>query len=251
MLEMLTLPLAVQLYTLREETEKDFIGTLKKVKEIGYQGVEFAGFGGHSAEALKATLEELDLKGVSSHVPLDLLENDLFNIIDYHVQLGVKNIVCPFIPQEHWKKKESYLKLATFFNQVGEQCLKAGIQFSYHHHAFEFEQFNGEYALDILLANTNPEHVQLECDIYWVQFADLSPTDYMKKYNERCPMVHLKDMKVDEEKTFAEVGTGIIDINAVIKTAEQIGVKWLIVEQDECDGSALESIELSYTNLMK
>ncbi|MFC0472752.1 sugar phosphate isomerase/epimerase [Halalkalibacter kiskunsagensis] len=248
---MITLPLGVQLYTVREETEKDFIGTLKKVKEIGYEGVEFAGFGGYSAEALKATLEELGLKGFSSHVPLDQLEDDLANVIEYHVVLGVKNIVCPFIPEEYWDSKDKYLQLATLFNKVGEQCKEAGIQFSYHHHAFEFKQFEGEYALDILLANTDPELVQLECDVFWVQYADITPTEYLKKYEGRCPMVHVKDMKLKPEKTFAEVGTGVIDIDAVVKTAEEIGAKWLIVEQDKCEGSAIESIELSYNNLMK
>ncbi|WP_088103594.1 sugar phosphate isomerase/epimerase family protein [Halalkalibacter urbisdiaboli] len=245
------LPLGVQLYTLRDETEKDFVGTLKKVKEIGYEGVEFAGFGGHSAEEMKKILNKLELQAISSHVPLDQLENDLENVIHYHVTLGIDTIICPFIPEEYWTSKDKYVKLAAFFNQVGEACKQSGLQFCYHHHAFEFEIFDGEYALDILLANTDPELVKLECDVYWVEYAKLSPTDYMKKYSGRCPLVHLKDMKLEPEKTFAEVGTGVIDIDAVIKTAEEIGATWLIVEQDVCERPPLESIQISYSNVMK
>ena len=248
---MISLPLGIQLFTLREEMETDFLGTLKKVKEIGYEGVEFAGFGDYSAAQIKNVLNEIDLLGFSSHVPLTQLENNLSNVIDFHSELGVNHIVCPYIPEEYWKSKDKYLELASLFNQVGEQCKQAGIEFSYHHHAFEFEQFDGEFALDILLSNTEPDFVQLECDVYWVQYADLSPTDYMRKYEGRCPMVHLKDMKVEPKKFFAPVGTGVIDIDAVVKTAEEIGVKWLIVEQDQCDGPALESIKISYNNLMK
>ncbi|WP_100404916.1 sugar phosphate isomerase/epimerase family protein [Bacillus solitudinis] len=248
---MVALPLGIQLYTLRHETEKDFVGTLKKVKDIGYEGVEFAGFGNLQADEMKQVLDDLGLKGISSHVQLDQLKDNLEDVIAYHKTVGIDTIVCPFIPEDYWAAKESYLKLAELFNKVGETCQKSGMQFCYHHHAFEFDTFDGEYALDILLNHTKPDLVQLECDIYWVEYAGLVPTDYMKKYSGRCPLVHLKDMKLEPEKTFAEVGTGVIDINAVIQTAVEIGTKWLIVEQDQCEGSAIESVQFSYNNLMK
>ncbi len=244
------LPIGVQLYTLREETEKDFVGTLKKVKEIGYDGVEFAGFGGYSAVEMKEILENIGLKGFSSHVPLTQLENNLTEVIEYHKTIGAEVIACPFIPQEMWNSKEAYLKLAELFNKVGEQCKEAGIQFCYHHHAFEFVQFDGEYGLDLIFSNTKPELVQLECDVYWVQHAGLSPAEYINKYDGRCPLVHVKDMKDNEGKDFAPVGTGIIDIASVVKTAEEVGARWLVVEQDKCEGPAIESVELSYNNLV-
>ncbi len=142
----------------------------------------------------------MQLTAISSHVPIEQLENDLEAVIAYHTEIGIKYIACPYLTEEQRGSKEDYLKLAELFNQVGKATKAAGIQFVYHHHDFEFESFDGKYALDLIFENTDPELVQLECDIFWVEFAGISPTEYIEKYHQRVPLVHLKDMKTEPEK---------------------------------------------------
>ncbi|WP_221936813.1 sugar phosphate isomerase/epimerase family protein [Alkalicoccobacillus porphyridii] len=248
---MAQLPIALQMFTLREETKEDFVGTLKKVKELGYDGVEFAGFGGLEAAELKGILEDIDLKPFSSHVGIELLEKDAEEIIAYHKELGVETIVIPYLVPERRASKEDYLKLAESLNHYGEKVKEAGMQLCYHNHDFEFEKYDGEYGLDIIFSNTNPEYVQVELDTFWAEFAGVSAVDYMDKYKGRLPLAHIKDMVTTPKKTFAEVGEGVLDIKAITSAAEEAGAKRLIVEQDVCQRPPLESVEISIGNLKR
>ncbi len=117
----------------------------------------------------------------------------------------------------------------------------------YHNHDFEFQQFDGKYALDMLYEQTDPELVKAEIDIYWVQYAGLDPVAYVANYASRTPLVHLKDMANDETRFFAEVGEGTIDIDGVIAVATS--AEWLIVEQDRSRRSPLESVKMSIDHL--
>ncbi|MCM2677072.1 sugar phosphate isomerase/epimerase family protein [Alkalicoccobacillus plakortidis] len=245
---MAKLPIALQLFTLRNETKEDFLGTLKKVKELGYDGVEFAGFGGYEASELKSFLNDLDLKPFSSHVGLELLEDNAEEIIAYHKELGVETIVIPYLVPERRTAKEDYLKLAESLNLYGEKVKEAGMQLCYHNHDFEFEKYDGEYALDLIFSNTNPEFVQVELDTYWAEFAGISAVDYAAKYKGRLPLAHIKDLVTSPEKTFAEVGEGVLDIKAIAAAVEEAGAKRFIVEQDVCQRPALESVEISIRN---
>ncbi|MBA4492785.1 sugar phosphate isomerase/epimerase family protein [Paenactinomyces guangxiensis] len=249
----MSIPIGVQLYTLRNEAEKDFVGVLEKVKEIGYEGIEFAGFGGLSVREVKKAVDQQGLVPVSSHVPLDLLEYDLDQVIADHAELGVKFLVCPWVEEERRKGTGDYQKLAETFNHIGRKCLEAGFQFCYHHHEFEFVRFSGEQvpALDLLLQQTNERNVHLELDVYWAAYAGESPVQYLKRYQGRCPLVHLKDMEALEKRSFAEVGEGILPIGEIIAASHQTGVEWLIVEQDECQRPPLESVRISMENLRK
>lgn len=240
------IPVAVQLYTLREETSKDFIGTLEKVAEIGYKGVEFAGYGNLTASQMKSCLDRLGLKPAGSHVGIDLLTNNLDEVIEYNLEIENPYIVCPWAKYE---TMEEYLEAAHLFNTIGEKCRKKGLQFCYHNHAHEFKVFNGVYGLDILFSETDPELVKAEIDTYWVQYAGIDPVEYIKKYSGRCPLIHQKDMEAGEGRGFAEVGNGIMDIESIYKASVEIGAQWFIVEQDECKRPAMESVRISYENL--
>lgn len=240
--------ISLQLYTVREETAKDFIGTLEKVAGVGYTGVEFAGYGDITAKEMKANLDRLGLKAVGSHVPVDRLKNNLAEEIEYNLEIGNRYIVCPWAKYEG---ADSFKAMAGFLNKVGAECKKSGLQLCYHNHAFEFEKFDGTYGLDIIYGNTDPELVKAELDTYWVKYAGIEPTEYITKYSGRCALIHLKDMEGDAERAFAEVGEGIIDIASIIKTGIKAGAKHFIVEQDRCKRPSLESIGISYTNLSK
>lgn len=244
----MSIPIAVQMYTLRDETAKDFKGTLEKVASIGYKGVEFAGYGGLSASQLKAELDRLGLKVAGDHVGMDLLKNHLEETIEYNLEIGNQYIICPWTKYE---TKDEYLALAEFLNQAGEKCKARGLEFGYHNHAHEFQLFDGEHALDLLFKNTDPELVKMELDTYWVQYAGIEPVGYLKKYAGRCVLVHQKDMEAGEGKGFTEVGNGIMDIKAIFAASEEIGARWFIVEQDKCSRPSLESVAISFNNLKK
>ncbi|MBS4172915.1 sugar phosphate isomerase/epimerase [Bacillus sp. FJAT-49736] len=241
----MTIPIAVQMYTLRDESKKDFSGTLKRVAEIGYDGVELAGYGGMKPAQLKQVLDNLGLKAISSHIPLDELKTNLETVVEDHQVLDCHFVVCPYLMPDQ-RKEEDYLSLISFLEQAGETCREAGLTLLYHNHDFELEKLSdGRSALETIFAETHANNVQTELDVYWLTKAGEDPVKWMQRYKNRAPIVHLKDMTVDEEQFFAELGTGGVDLEGVLKTGQECNVKWWVVEQDFCSRSPLESIEIS------
>jgi sugar phosphate isomerase/epimerase len=246
---MTEIPIAVQMYTLREESEKDFAGTLKKVAELGFEGVEFAGYGGLTLSEVKVLLDELGLQAVSSHVPLEELEENLLQVIKNQKILGSKYIVCPYLLPDR-RSEEDYQALISLLDQVGEQCRSEGITLLYHNHDFELERLSdGRMALETIFDETKTDNVATELDIYWLTKAGENPVAWMNRYQQRIPLVHLKDMTKDEEKFFAELGTGGVDIEAVLNLGKKAGVKWWVIEQDFTRRPPFESIEISINYL--
>lgn len=239
------IPVALQLYTLREVMKSDFMGILEKVAEIGYQGVEFAGFGGIEAGFLKRHLDSLNIKVAGSHTPLTLLRNDIEQVIEDNLRLENQYIIVPYAD---FNAKNDYLDLAEELSEIGTRLKERGLQLCYHNHSHELKKYDDKYGLDILFENTESGVLKPEIDTYWVKKAGIDPISYLKKYNGRTPLVHIKDM---EEGTgdFAEVGEGIIDIRGLVEQAKRNGAEWLVVEQDQCKRPALESIEISFNNL--
>ncbi|KRG14450.1 xylose isomerase [Virgibacillus soli] len=243
------IPVAVQMFTLREESAQDFAGTLKKVAELGFDGVEFAGYGDLSVQEVRKILDEVGLKAAASHVPLADLKNDLAKVIEEQKVLGSRYIVCPFLlPDE--RSEETYQSLLTFFNDAGETCRKEGLTLCYHNHDFELEKLaDGRTALETIFDDVPSENIQTELDIYWLTKAGEQPTEWIKRYKGRTPLVHLKDMTVDEEQFFAELGTGGVDLESVLALGEEANVEWWVVEQDQSRKTPFESIEISINYL--
>ncbi|MFJ7725157.1 sugar phosphate isomerase/epimerase family protein [Neobacillus sp. NPDC097160] len=248
---MSNIPVAVQMYTLRQECEQDFVGTLKKVAELGFDGVEFAGYGGLTAKDVKALLEEFGLQAAASHVPLNELENNLGGVIEDQKVLGSKYIVCPYLLPDH-RNEEDYKKLISFLDQAGETCRSEGITLCYHNHDFELERLSDDrMALETIFDDTNRENVKAELDVYWLTKAGQNPVEWVNRYQNRTPLIHLKDMTKDAEQFFAELGTGGVDIEAILNIGGKAGVQWWIVEQDLTRRSPFESIEISRNYLKK
>ena len=246
---MTVIPIGLQLFTLRNETKKDFVGTLEKVAKLGFKGVEFAGYGGLSASELKRHLDNFGLKAASSHVPITTLENELDQVIEFQQMIGNRHVACPFLPPER-RTKEAYYELIPILNEIGRKCHEAGITLSYHNHDFELIGLeDGKKPLELLIEETNPEWVKAELDIYWLTKAGEDPVQWLQRYEGRTPLVHLKDMTTDGEKFFAELGTGGVDVEGVLKQGLQSNVEWFIVEQDRSRRSPLESIEISINYL--
>lgn len=241
--------IGLQLFTLRDETAQDFRGTLRKVAEMGYEGVEFAGYGGIPAEEMKALLDELGLQAIGSHVGLELLRNDLQKEIDYLKTIGAKYMMCPYVAPEDRENAEGWKSLFAFLEEVGIEARKQGLIFGYHNHAFEFEtEVDGQFVFDAMYSATSPEAVQVEMDVCWVQFAGQDPLQYIPKYAGRLPLLHLKDFSKDAEGNMQtlELSQGLVDLKGVIQAASDAGTQWLIVEQDVCQNPPLESVSNSF-----
>lgn len=242
-------PIAAQMYTVRQAAVEDFPGALQRVAELGYQGVELAGTFGLTTTELSQILNGLGLKCVSAHIPLADLRHNLSAEIDKYLALEANFIVCPWLAPEQRGGEADYRALAAELNRMGEICGANGLQLCYHHHDFELVRFNGKYALDIILEESDPNHLQLEADTYWLKFAGEDPAAYLRRWSGRVPLIHLKDMSAGQPPTFAEVGTGLLDWPGIFEAAEAAGAQWFIVEQDICPGDPFESLRISYERL--
>jgi len=240
------IPVAVQMYTLRDAADRDFVGTLKRVAALGYAGVELAGYGGLSASDLKALLADLGLGIAGAHTGLDIAETEVDALIDFHLELGNKYLVAPYMSAPD---ADGWRKIGQRLNVVGAKCRAYGLQVCYHNHAHEFESYDGETGLQLLFANSDAANVQAELDLYWVTKGGQDPVQMIKKYSGRLPLLHCKDQAPDG--SFAEVGNGTLDWPAIFSAAPDAGVQWYIVEQDSCPGDCFDSVETSIRNLRK
>lgn len=250
------LPVALQLYTLRDLTKDDFRSVIQAVGEIGYDGVELAGYGGLTAPDLRRLLESAGLRAVSAHVGLEALESRLDAEIAYCLELGNRWLVCPVIPQGRRQDAAGWRSVAEALNRAGERCAARGLRLGYHNHAFEFEVVPGAEAggganrgLDLLLGGTDPALVFWEPDVYWIAKGGADPAALIRQHAGRVPITHLKDVSRDERQTFAEVGEGTLDWPAILAAAQMAGAEWHCVEQDRCDRPPLESVRISRQHL--
>ncbi|GGJ53816.1 sugar phosphate isomerase/epimerase family protein [Deinococcus roseus] len=241
-------PVALQPYTIRDHLQNDFLGALSTVAGIGYTALELGPPpAGITLEQMKTHLDDLGVRIMGTHASLEQLQTDLDGVADFLHQVGGKYVTL----SHRFADRAEVLSCAAEFNRIGEACQQRGIQFLYHNHDWEFVRFDREYALDLLLENTDPQNVKLELDVYWVARGGEDPAQFLKKLVGRCPVLHLKDMEAGEEQFFAEVGEGILNIPDILQVAEEVGVEWLVVEQDLCRRDPFESIQISLNNLRK
>ncbi|SFF32944.1 sugar phosphate isomerase/epimerase family protein [Thermoflexibacter ruber] len=246
----------VQLYTVRSDMDKDPTATLQKVAAIGYKEVELAGyregkFYGKTPAEFRKLLGDNGLKAISGHVSTAVLKNGLNEMIEASATIGQKFIVCPFTAPQERKSLDDFKTLVELFSKTGEACKKAGIQFAYHNHAFEFDLVEGQMLFDYLLQNIPNDLMTMEMDIFWTVKAGQDPVAYFEKYPNRFALWHVKDMDKTEKKEFTEVGQGVIDFKKIFQNAGKAGMKHFFVEQDVCKRPPLESIKMSFDYLKK
>jgi sugar phosphate isomerase/epimerase len=238
------LQVALELYTVRDETRHDFAGTLQRVAQIGYAGVEFAGYGNLNSTEMSALLAETRLEAVSTHLGLDGLESpQLDTSIRYCKDIGCSFIVLPSLPKEY-RTQEGIRVLAPRLDAIGRQCQEHGITFAYHNHDFEFTRVDAIYLLDYLLQTTDPSLVKIELDVYWSAFAGVDPVSYLQVLADRVVLVHLKDMAA-ADRSMTEVGRGILNMQQICAFVQDRGL-WGIVEHDHPQIPSLESARISF-----
>jgi sugar phosphate isomerase/epimerase len=243
------IPVAVQPYTVRDQLQKDYSGTLREIAEIGYKGIELGPPPtGMTIADQKTLLDELGLKVIGCHSSLEELESNSDSIVDYLEEVDAEKYVALSL---HFDSKEDVFIKAAKLNEIGARLGQRGVQLLYHNHDWEFKKFDSISILDILRQETDPSFVKMELDTYWVHRGGLDPVKYLGKLRNRCPLLHIKDVEAGEESFFAEIGEGILDFNTIIQKAEEIGTKWLVVEQDLSRRDPLESLAISYRNLQR
>ena len=261
--------LGYQLYSAREEAEKDLRATLHSVKEMGYDGVEFAGFYGHGAGEVAQLLRQTGLQAVSSHVPLDTLETDLEKTTDDHRRIGCRYIAIPHLPPERAPGGEAFAATIRSIARIGAYLKREGIGLLYHNHDFEFTEVSRQYGLDFLYDAVADDMLASELDTCWIRVAGEDPAAYIRKYAGRCPVVHLKDyvgtkgeqavyalidrsgkddqaVAASDTFDFRPVGYGVQDIPAILRAGTESGTRWFVVEQDRSsDRPALAAARMS------
>jgi sugar phosphate isomerase/epimerase len=235
----------LQLYTLRKNLERDFKETLRQVSALGIKQVEFAGYFKQAPVQVKEILKKYGLSAPSAHINLETLRGSLPKAIDDAKIIGHKYLVLGNIPAESRKSLADYKTIIELLNKAGKECRKAGLQFAYHNHDFEFKILDGTLPYDLILAETDPQTVKMEMDLYWITKAGFDPVTYFKKYPKRFELVHVKDMDATPEKSFTEAGRGVIDFKKIISKAREAGIRHYFIEQDKTPGEPLESVKIS------
>ena len=261
----MSLPVAVQVYSVRDDAKADLRATLEKIRDMGYDGVEFAGLYGNSPADIKAMLDEIGLTAVSAHVPFADLRRDAKGVIADYVTLGCKWIAVPYLDKEDRPGSGDFDKTIADIEAIGKEAKAQGIQLLYHNHDFEFVKVGQEYALDILYSSISADYLQTELDTCWVKVGGEDPAQYILKYANRSPLVHLKDFKgsksenmygligksdkAETSSTFElrPVGFGVQEWPSILEASEKAGAQWVIVEQDSATmgKTPLESIKMA------
>lgn len=241
--------IGLQLYSIKELTQVDFLGTVAAVGKAGYDGVEFAGYFDTPAKELRKVLDDSGLKACGSHIAMPAIDQDLDGLISYSQEIGSPYIICPAVWGDMVGSADAWKRTAERFEEVGRKCAENGILFGYHNHDFEFETYDGKMAYDILMENTDPKHLCIELDTYWVEYAGLNIVDFMNRYASRMKLLHIKDMRSLEDKENTEIGKGIINVPAIIEAGKRMGVHWYTVEQEAFQMDQMASIKESLAYL--
>ncbi|MCD6322900.1 MAG: sugar phosphate isomerase/epimerase [Clostridiales bacterium] len=236
--------IGLQLYSIREISEKDFFGAIKLTADSGYDGIEFAGYFDTPAKELKKVLDGNGIVACGTHTGFEELENEFNKTVEYNLEIDNRYIIIPWIPTEMCDSRDSWLKTAEKMNFMNDKIRSQGIKFGYHNHAFEFEKFDGNYGYDILAENTAPD-ILLEIDTFWVEYAGGNVVEYVKKYKDRLDLIHIKDMNDDRIST--EIGSGNMDFFSIVEAADE--TDWFIVEQEAFSIPMEKSIKISFDYL--
>jgi sugar phosphate isomerase/epimerase len=243
--------IGLQLYTVRDQLQADFDGTLAKIALIGYKNMEFAGYYDRTPEQVRATLDRLQLVSTSSHIGAPLMRQDAAGQIKAAKTIGQDYITLP--SYNFGKDLAGWRKGVAEFNQWGAMCRDAGLTLAYHNHNFEFAPLEGTTGYEILQNEVDPKLVDFELDLYWANFASQDPLALFAKHPGRFAMWHVKDMVVtDDKKGMSPVGKGTIDFKSYFAHTKQSGLKHFFVEHDSAaqyPGGSLASVQASYQYL--
>lgn len=239
-------PIALQLYSVRAEAAKDFAGTLKRVADIGYKGIEFAGLQGMSPSEVKRIVDDLGLQVCSAHLPLPTPENR-GRLVEECGILGIPKVISGFGAAQ-LKTLDGCQQAAAKVRAAVEALQGSGLAFGLHNHWAEFEKVDGTFPEDILLEAA--PSVFAELDIYWAEVGCGDAAGQVARLKSRIPLLHVKDGLIEPKQPMTAVGSGKLDIPRILQAADPNVLEWLIVELDSYAGDMFEAVEASYRYLV-
>lgn len=244
--------LGVTLFNFHREikTLEDLDKVLSFLKGLGIDTVQVSGIGHLAYKDVAQYCKKYDLEVCLTHSSADRILKDTDNLIEEHKLLGCKNIGIGAMDRAYINA-DGYKKFIEDFTPAAKKIKDAGMQFAYHNHAFEFEKYNGRKGIDVLIEDTD-DLFNFIIDVHWVHTGGCNPVNYIKKVAGRMKVCHFKDYKiVDNERKFAEIGTGNLDLDECYRTCKETGVEYIIIEQDSTDIDIYESTKISVENLKK
>jgi len=245
--------IGLQLYTLRDflKTPEEIKASMEKVRNIGYKVVQVSGMGPIEPAALKKIMQETGLNSNSAHLDYKKLVTETDKVIEECKIMGYETLACPWMAPE-MRNEEGYKIVAKTLSIAGEKLAKNGVILTYHNHEFEFEKFSGKLGLDIIYGESDSRYLQTEFDTYWIQFGGGDPAEWILKYKDRTPIVHLKDMGIlpDKKHIMVPVGDGNLNWKRIFSALKEAKTKYYYVEQDNCNGlDPFECVKKSLDNL--
>ena len=264
----MTVPIALQLYTVREALAKDFAGVMKKVADIGYVGVEPifdpSASSGHGLPGTTTTeaaklFQELGFEVPSAHTPLPVGE-DADRVLDFMAAMGCQRIVSGKGP-DSFETMRLIEQTCDLFNEAQAVAAENGLEFGIHNHWWEFLQVEGRYVYQVMLEHLDPA-IFFEVDTYWIKTAGVDPAKVVKELGPRAPLLHIKDGPAIKGEPQVAVGDGVLDFPSIVQAAAPLApqswggrgagaVEWLIVELDHCATDMMEAVEKSYQYLVE
>ena len=237
-----TIPIALQLYSVRHDCEKDLPGSLEAVARMGYDGVEFAGYYGRSAGELRKLLDDLGLRVAGTHTRLGTLLGDaLAETVAFNRELGNRFLIVSSLAEERRSSREAWLDTARIFDRIAEELAPEGMLTGYHNHTIEFAEMGGEVPWDTFVGNTRQD-VVMQLDLGHVLHAGADPVAVLERYPGRAVTVHLKDYSRTNDT--ALIGEGDMRWDDVFRLCESVGgTQWYIVEQESYAYPPLECVE--------
>lgn len=243
----MTKPIALQLYTVREELERDFKGIIRQIAEMGYAGVETANLpDGVTPAAAKALFDDLGLAVCSAHAPLPLGEtkNQAFELME---ALDCDRMVCSYLPQEEYANLAAIERTIDKLNAGATAAAARGYKFGVHNHWWEFQEVAGVRPYQLWLQKLDPA-VFYELDLYWANVGGVDPLSALAEFGDKAQLIHVKDGPADEPQSdMTACGQGVLDYTKLIPAAKS--AEWLIVELDRCASDMMTAVKDSYTYL--
>ena len=255
---MLSPKIAIILYTVREPAKENLGDTLKRVRDTGFQYVQWSGMPSLPADEIRAALDDADLEAVAAHCGIEPFEQDFEGQVAFWKTVGCKDVAPGGMMKECWDTLEGWLDGARRLNELGAKLRGEGMRLSYHNHDREFQRFEDDprCKLDILYEETEPENLKAELDTCWVYVAGADPVTYIRKYAGRCPVIHVKDRAPESaiaegKAPFTPLGQGVLNWEEIFVAARESEVEWCVYEQDQYDGDVFDAVKTSYEFLQK
>jgi len=258
--------IGIQLYTLRDVIFKDVQGTLKQVADFGYQELESFSYNdgkvfGKPVSEVAKIISDLGMTMPSGHyhtglvntpnrpVEVGTLVNQWERAVNDAKILGQEYMLVAYLQKDERKTIDDYKKVCELINKNAEICGKYGIRIGYHNHDFEFEPIDGQVPYELMMKELDPKSVSMELDLFWTIYANRDPLKLFTQYPGRFEQWHVKDMRKDDRKLNADIGTGSIDFKAIFAKADEAGFKHFYIEHDNFPASSIESVKADAQNI--